>query len=80
RELQRQHDMRRIFDLMDLQDLQRLISSLGRRRLKSKVEARGDIDFASRMAWAFLRHPLLLVKYGRIPRFPMAWLSRGAGF
>ena len=78
REMRRGHDLRRIFTKLDEQHFARITESLAREDVRYAVDAAGDIDFPSRMAWAFARHaPSLAMRLATLPRFPAAWLRTG---
>ena len=75
--MQRGHDLRRVFMKLSPARLDLLVEALDRSPLRDDVEAVGDIDFPSRIAWAVLRrNPGLALRLWTRPRFPGAWLTR----
>jgi flavin-dependent dehydrogenase len=75
-EMRRQHDMRRSFQRLTTRDLQRLVPMLQDHRMRTTVNASGDIDFPSRMVGQLARQrPQLLLKLLSWPRFPLAWVD-----
>ncbi|MBM4438154.1 MAG: NAD(P)/FAD-dependent oxidoreductase, partial [Actinobacteria bacterium] len=81
-EMRRGHDLRRIYTQLDHSRLDAIGRVLARDGVRGEVDAVGDIDLPSRMAWALVRRaPVLAVRLATLPRFPRAWLSaRGAGW
>jgi flavin-dependent dehydrogenase len=76
RELRRQHDMRRVFERLDVRDIASLVPLLEDDELRSAVEIVGDIDYPSRVIRRVGRQrPRLLLKLIPRPRFPLAWLG-----
>jgi digeranylgeranylglycerophospholipid reductase len=76
KEMRRQHDMRRTFQRLTTRDLQTLVPILRDHRMRSTVDAVGDIDFPSRMVGRVARErPQLLLKLLPWPRFPLAWVD-----
>jgi digeranylgeranylglycerophospholipid reductase len=77
REMQRGHDMRRVFMKLSPARLDHLVEALDRRPLHDAIDAVGDIDFPSQIVWAILRRdPVLALRLWTRPRFPGAWLAR----
>jgi geranylgeranyl reductase family protein len=75
RELRRQHDLRRIYNRLNAEDLPALLRVLEDVRMRRAVDSAGDIDFPSRLVRELARRqPCLTVKLLRWPRFPLAWL------
>lgn len=77
REMRRGYDLRRVFTKLTESRLDTLVGALESEPLKAEVEAVGDIDFPSRVAWAVARrNPALALRLWSPPRFPGVWLTR----
>lgn len=76
REMRRSYDLRQIATRLSARQLERLFEAVERPNVRQAIDAVGDIDFPSRVAWALLRaDPLLAVSMLRLPRYPLAWLG-----